>query len=270
MEPTIYKPGAYKSPGIYKGAGGIYKGRGVYKDGAGEGDLRECIFLTYFENFNETTKLDIPKIGEPYTILLNNTPQVYEKRTIPDLYGGVTALYNYATTQDNSNSARIKTLDLSNYDVFSLELWFLNTGDRTDFQIYIGILQLLIFDPGFSTSEFRISGPYANGEQRPNYTLYNGTKWSSYSSNYIQLGEPTRFVNTFVSLVADRNNNEIRLYSNGKIMYKVSNYNIQNNVVFRANNQNTSKQTYVTGIAAFTYDKSENEGMTYPIPNKYL
>lgn len=33
MEPTIYKPGAYKTPGIYKGAGGIYKGRGAYKSG---------------------------------------------------------------------------------------------------------------------------------------------------------------------------------------------------------------------------------------------
>ena len=36
MEPTIYKPGAYKTPGIYNGAGGIYKGRGVYKDGEQE------------------------------------------------------------------------------------------------------------------------------------------------------------------------------------------------------------------------------------------
>ena len=35
MEPTIYKPGTYKTPGVYKGAGGIYKGRGVYNDGAG-------------------------------------------------------------------------------------------------------------------------------------------------------------------------------------------------------------------------------------------
>lgn len=35
MEPTIYKPGAYKSPDIYNGAGGIYKGRGVYNDGSG-------------------------------------------------------------------------------------------------------------------------------------------------------------------------------------------------------------------------------------------
>lgn len=37
MEPIIYKSGAYKSPGIYKGAGGIYNGRGIYNDGAGGG-----------------------------------------------------------------------------------------------------------------------------------------------------------------------------------------------------------------------------------------
>lgn len=36
MEPTIYKPIAYKSPGIYNGAGGIYKGRGVYNEVAGQ------------------------------------------------------------------------------------------------------------------------------------------------------------------------------------------------------------------------------------------
>ena len=35
MEPMIYKPGAYKTPGVYKGAGGIYNGRGVYKIGGG-------------------------------------------------------------------------------------------------------------------------------------------------------------------------------------------------------------------------------------------
>lgn len=39
MEPTIYKPGAYKTPGVYKGAGGIYKGRGVYNEGGGGSPL---------------------------------------------------------------------------------------------------------------------------------------------------------------------------------------------------------------------------------------
>lgn len=40
-ETTIYKPGAYKSPGIYKGAGGVYNGRGVYNDGAGAFEVVE-------------------------------------------------------------------------------------------------------------------------------------------------------------------------------------------------------------------------------------
>lgn len=35
MEPTIYKPGSYNTPGVYNGAGGIYKGRGVYNMGIG-------------------------------------------------------------------------------------------------------------------------------------------------------------------------------------------------------------------------------------------
>lgn len=39
MEPTIYKPGAYKSPGIYNGAGGVYNGNGVYNDGAGNSKI---------------------------------------------------------------------------------------------------------------------------------------------------------------------------------------------------------------------------------------
>lgn len=268
MGEKIIQPPFYNS-GFYNGR--FYEGGGFYNDGAGGGDLRECIFLTYFENFDDGTKQDVPKIGDPYTILLNGTHQVYEKSLIADLYGGVTALYNYATTQDNSDAARIKTLDLSNYDIFSLELWFLNTGTRSDYQTHIHILQHMIFDPGFSQTEFRISGPYAANAQKPNYTLYNGTNWSYYNGNFIKLGEPTRFVKTFVSLVADRNNNEIRLYANGKIMYKVSNFNIPDNVIFRANNQNTEKQTYVTGMAAFTYDKSDNEGMTYPVPQeKYL
>ena len=57
MEPTIYKPGAYKTPGIYKGAGGIYKGRGVYKDGAGQIDPN-LIYEFNLSRFNLDTLKD--------------------------------------------------------------------------------------------------------------------------------------------------------------------------------------------------------------------
>lgn len=62
MEPTIYKPGVYNTPGVYKGAGGIYKGRGVYKDG--ENGLK-LYYYTLYENFDFSTKIDYPIIGEP-------------------------------------------------------------------------------------------------------------------------------------------------------------------------------------------------------------
>ena len=32
MEPIIYKPGAYKTPGVYNGDGSVYNGHGVYND----------------------------------------------------------------------------------------------------------------------------------------------------------------------------------------------------------------------------------------------
>lgn len=49
MEPIIYKLGAYKTPGVYKGAGGIYNGRGVYNSGydGGNTDTAEIGGRTY-------------------------------------------------------------------------------------------------------------------------------------------------------------------------------------------------------------------------------
>lgn len=67
MEPTIYKPGAYKSPGIYKGAGGIYKGRGVYNDGE-----KEINYFSDFTNFDLSTKIDRPKKGPLTNYFSNN------------------------------------------------------------------------------------------------------------------------------------------------------------------------------------------------------
>lgn len=56
MEPTICKPGAYKTPGVYKGSGGIYKGCGVYKDGLGGSPFPPpppgYTIFKYLENIN--------------------------------------------------------------------------------------------------------------------------------------------------------------------------------------------------------------------------
>lgn len=62
MEPTIYKPGAHKTPGVYNGPGGVYKGRGVYND---SDNVSPLYYYTLFENFDFATKIDYPIIGEP-------------------------------------------------------------------------------------------------------------------------------------------------------------------------------------------------------------
>lgn len=63
METKIYKPGAYKSPGIYKGAGRIYKGCGVYNDC--DGSVLQPYYYTLYQNFDFAQKIDSPIIGEP-------------------------------------------------------------------------------------------------------------------------------------------------------------------------------------------------------------
>jgi len=71
MEPTIYKPGANKSPGIYNCAGGIYKGSGVYNYGAGVSPVPpippEYQLVEYIKLFNRTT------INTGVKFLLNDT-----------------------------------------------------------------------------------------------------------------------------------------------------------------------------------------------------
>lgn len=74
MEPTIYKPGSYKTPGIYKGSCGIYKGRGVYNDGAGVGNIGDI--FSYHTNFSD---LDLD------TLLDNGVQYSFDYGTISGL-----------------------------------------------------------------------------------------------------------------------------------------------------------------------------------------
>lgn len=98
MEPTIYKTGAYKTPDIYKGAGGIYKGRGVYNGGAA-GDV--VIYQTDFANFDYNTKTDIPLIGE--TTSYDNSGKTY-------FAGGVG---NLIIDSDSSNTVATKGIQFN-------------------------------------------------------------------------------------------------------------------------------------------------------------
>lgn len=111
MEPTIYKPGVYNTPGVYKGAGGIYKGRGVYNDGAG-GVGGSLIYETDFTNFDPITGIDTPIVGSAKTYTTQNVEKT--TRTI----GGDTL-----TCIHLKRFARFYTTldEVTDYDTLSIE-----------------------------------------------------------------------------------------------------------------------------------------------------
>ena len=79
MDPKIYKPGAYNTPGIYKGSGSIYKGRGVYNIGKDypkyiNGPIIDDVQYTAVQINNLGWSLPIKYITSNY-FYPNNDPQ---------------------------------------------------------------------------------------------------------------------------------------------------------------------------------------------------
>lgn len=99
MEPTIHKTGAYKTPGVYTGAGGIYNGRGVYNDGPQQRTYLHTICNKYIEN------KDVPLIGPSSNTLPNNC--VFDNPGYTFTENGIfTTIYNVANK--NTNYVKIR------------------------------------------------------------------------------------------------------------------------------------------------------------------
>jgi len=116
MEPTIYKPGAYKTPGIYKGMGGIYNGRGVYNDGAG-GDV--FFYDTDFSNFDLDTGEDQ---GFFWTFHLHKE---YLEKTEVELDGKI---YKSLLFKHGANTQIDFDLDQIPYDIFTARMKMIIKG----------------------------------------------------------------------------------------------------------------------------------------------
>lgn len=116
MEPTIYKPGAYNTPGIYNGAGGIYNGRGVYNDGAGGGDFVEIggkkykfFIINNKKWLGENLDYIWPGLNVGGSIQLTPNANYYEDDELNNGWNGKKCglLYNFAAVnylQTNKNS----------------------------------------------------------------------------------------------------------------------------------------------------------------------
>lgn len=221
----------------------------------------KCLFMTYFDNYNESTKIDTPDIGEPYSIPTDKNR--YSKSTMTLFGQTFNCLYN---SYYNSGSYDLSSIDISEYDYVSAEMWLLPEGSRNDYGSIVRLIDWISLDPYFTSNDFPIFGPYYNGSS-DNVTMYNGTTWNSNYAGFFRFG--TRFRNQvgFLSVVYNNINKSIRYYSNGSLMLELRNrpfsmfsYTLQQN--------NTGKTSKATGIACFNYDKSINNGMNYPVPTK--
>lgn len=263
MKPIIYKTGAYNTPGIYKGAGGIYKGAGVYNYGTGGGNLKNCFFLTYFDNYDEITNYDTPIIGEQWSF--NLPGQNYNKTTI-NIFGGCPAIKN---TYKNSTQQYIYNIPYPDEISFiSSEMFLLCEGNESGGNGSALSMDCTFFGcaPRGNVDSFGIFGPYMTNPQSDT-TLYNGT--TNPESSFTRFGINVRHKISFLSATFDIQNKVQRFYCDGVLMMEKRNMNFSSwkpQIALMQTSSNLSMTA--TGIAYFNYDKSENNGMTYPIPTQ--
>lgn len=227
---------------------------------AGGGDI---FFLTYFENFDESTGTDTPIIGEPYTLDIQK--QDLTKSSL-NLFGGACSAIKdkYRLQRSVGFTKPIP----ENIDFISSELFILCEGTRYDFGSSVGLDSTNIaLDPYFSESEFGIFGPNYEGPSSQ-YTLYNGTT-RVYSSDYgfFKFGKNIRFKTSHIAVTYDIKNKIKRYYVDGDIMLELRNQN-STNYNFSMFQSNTGKSFIITGVAFFSSDKSINNGMNYPVPTQ--
>lgn len=225
MEPTIYKPGAYKSPGVYNGAGGIYKGFGLYNDGTGGGGGGvddDFFLLTYFEN--EDNKPKCYK-GECNTSFSN-----FQNLGVINTDWGNVPFSKCENNNNNNNALIFNTIDgiseylddggrvqvdiiykLNSYQMYWFVEWFFS---QTLFQ----------FESNLKKIDFVIrSNSYLNK------VLYNGAVDSNYDYN---IGDTlgnyfTKAISKaydgykYLSSIIDIQNKLISFFVNGEIFCKV-------------------------------------------------
>lgn len=254
-----YPGNLYKNDGgIY--SGGVYNGRGIYKEGAGGGDLQECFFLTYFDNFDESTGVDIPIVGDPYT--LDITKQRLTRSSL-NLFGGTCpAVKDEYISNDLAGFSKPIPQGV---EFISSELFVLCEGTRSDFGSALGFgIYDLTLDPYYSSTDFGIFGPYYSGSTS-DYTMYNGT--TRVYTNYFKFGKNIRYKTSHLASTYDVINEIIRFYVDGELMLEIRNL-VATNYRFRFKQINSQKSFTITGVANFSYDKSINFGMNYPIPTE--
>ena len=223
------------------------------------------LFLTYFNNFNNTTKIDTPLVGEAYSM---SGGQSYTPSTLT--INGLTypAIYDVYGTSAGGPACVNKPVP-EGIDFISSELWVYATGYRSDFSsgITLGCGPQIVIDPMFTYYEFPISGPYVGSCDT--YTLYNGSGIdTSYPPGYFRMGTNIRHRIAHIAVVDDLVKKDSYYYTDGTLMYVLHGSRQSANYRYGLSQANTEKNFTVTGVAMFAGDRRINNGMNYPVPDK--
>lgn len=127
-KPTIYKPGAYKTPSIYKSAGGIYKGRGVYNDGSIPPAPDDILLLDYFNGWSYGPKL---QKSADYEQIKYMDSEAHNLNAIPhSIFGDFFPAARFDLSQDTSKDSFIYEIDVTDLNYISIEYLIRYSADH--------------------------------------------------------------------------------------------------------------------------------------------
>ena len=227
------------------------------------------LFLTYFNNFNNTTKIDTPLVGSPYVMQdqqSNTQPYTPSSLTISGIV--YPAVYTAAEGQSQTSLRLVNEPIPSGTTVLSSEMWIYTGGTRDDFGggLSLGVAPWITLDPLFTNYDFPLSGPSTSSCNK-NYNLYNGSSVNSYYGVYFRFGTNIRLKTVHLAIVDCLETRDSWYYINGNLMYVLHTVTHANTYGYQLRQNNTGKSFTVTGIAIFAGDRRTNNGMNYPVPD---
>ena len=226
--------------------------------------MTDCLFLTYFDSFDNDTKVDNPLVGPECRY--SDDGQSYELSSL-NLFGVTqnSILNNYSSS---SKYNFIFQEDIpSGVKYISSELFVLTSGTRGDLSsgIYLNP-SLMALDSLWSNTEFGSAGPLtADGRVTE---FFNDATYSTW--NYLKPGINIRYKLSHLAMVWDLENNVETYYVDGIIQARIQliEQDRKDFYAIRFGQNGVGKSFNITGIAIWAKNMSINGGMSYPVPTK--
>ncbi len=227
---------------------------------------KKLLYLTYFTNFNESTKTDTSLIGDGTITFTGLGTHSFPKLNVMQTSVPGMEWHSVNLVQESTG---ITIPDDVNQ--ISIEQFFA-TYCPGDYGTHLKVGYLWNYGCGaFSGDGYRLDVSWANLD---NLTFYNGAsyntawgKWALYkpASEY-GVNVSTAGNMHFYSCVVDFETAEAYLYVDGLIICKATNITINRDIRYRLDTHRSDHWIKATQCAIFNYAKNSDDKMTYPVP----